>query len=211
MVPRRRTPWPHPRLSRTDGAGGHTLTELSAALAVIGLALAAGLPALASSLGRERLAGALRDVGRELVAARWSALATGRSTGLRFVRDAAGRLAWGVHADGDGDGLRSADIDGGTDPLLRRGALPTPLRAGLAAGPVPEALPPQSGWLDRPEDPIKFGAADLAVFAPAGSATPGSLYLTDGHQSVALVLNGVTGRLRLFRLQVGSTAWKEIP
>jgi len=210
MVPRRRTPRPRPRLSRTDGAGGHSLTELCAALAVMGLALAAGLPSLANSLGRERLETALRDLGRDLVGARWRALATGRSTGLRFVRDAAGRLAWGVHADGDGDGLRSADIDAGTDPLLRRGALPTPLRAGLGAGPVPPALPPQSGRLDRPEDPIKFGGADLAAFSPAGSATPGSLYLTDGRQSVALVLNGVTGRLRLFRLQGAKAAWKEI-
>lgn len=211
MVPRRRTPRPRPRLSRTDGAGGHTLTELCAALAVGGLALAAGLPALASSLGRERLETALRDVARELVAARWRALATGRSAGLRFLLEADGRLAWTVHADGDGDGLRSADIDGGTDPLLRQGGLPAPLRAGLGAGPIPPALPPQTGRLDRPEDPIKFGGADLAAFAPAGGATPGSLYLTDGHRSVALVLNGVTGRLRLFRLQEANTAWKEIP
>ena len=211
MVPRRLPLRPHPRPSRTHGAGGHTLPELCAALAVAGMALAAGLPALATGLERERLETALRDVGRDLVAARWRALATGRSAGLRFVRDASGRLAWSLHADGDGDGLRSADIDSGTDPLLRAGGLPALLRAGLGAGPVPPALPPQSGPLDRPEDPIKFGNADLAAFAPSGGATPGSIYLTDGRRSVALVLNGVTGRLRLFRLQGSNSAWKEIP
>lgn len=211
MVPRRRTPRPRPRLSRTDGAGGHTLTELLAALAVAGLALTSALPALASSLARARLETALRDVARELVAARWRALTTGRSAGLRFRPAADGRLDWTLHEDGDGDGLRSADFDSGTDPVVRRGALPAQLRAGLPPGRVPPALPPQTGPLDRPDDPIKFGGADLAAFTPTGGATPGSIYLTDGQGCVALVLNGLTGRLRLFRLRDAAAAWQEIP
>jgi hypothetical protein len=82
--------------------------------------------------------------------------------------------------------------------------------AGVLGGVVVPRLPPQSGPLDNPADPIKFGAADLVSFSPLGSATAGSLYLSDGAAMTALVLNGNTGRLRLFRFDPLTARWKEM-
>ena len=88
------------------------------------------------------------------------------------------------------------------------------LAPGVRAGVLPDQevprLPPQKGTLSGLDDPVKFGAGDLASFAPRGSATPGSLYLTDGTDMTALVVNGQTGRLRLFRFDRAAAAWKEM-
>jgi hypothetical protein len=93
------------------------------------------------------------------------------------------------------------------DSLERRA--PGVRAAVLPGRPVPR-LPPQSGLLDRPEDPVKFGASDLISFSPAGGATAGSLYLSDGVGMVALVVNGITGRLRMFRYDAARHTWKEM-
>ncbi len=196
------------------GAGGWSLVEVSAALAVAGLALVASLPALAGTLRRHRLEAAARTVAQALVAARWDALASGRVSGLRLLPETGGDLVWQHVRDGDGDGLRTDDLDAGIDPQVGRPhrlSLRAPgVRAGVLGGLAVPRLPPQTGLLDNPGDPVKFGAADLVSFSPVGSATSGSLYFTDGAGMTALVLNGNTGRLRLFRFDTSVLRWKEI-
>ena len=106
------------------------------------------------------------------------------------------------------------DVTDGTDPAIGRRQQLAVRAPGVRAGVLPDVsiprLPPQHGWLPRTDDPVKFGASDIVSFAPTGSASPGSLYLTDGQRMTALVLNGVTGRLRLFRFDTRDLHWKEL-
>ena len=207
---------------RRGGAGwpgcrnecGWTLVELLVGLAVLALLATLSLPSLAGSVRHYRLESITRELALEMQAARWRALGGGTYTGLKFTGGAAGELSWVMVRDGDGDGLRSVDLRDGTDvavaPEMRLADRAPGIRAGILSDRRVPRIPPQSGWLDRPEDPIRFGSADLVSFAPGGSATPGSLYLTDGGRMTAVVVNGVTGRLRLFRLAEREDNWKEL-
>jgi len=199
------------------GQGGWSLVEFLAALTLTAMAMSLSLPPTFAWARRQRLQGAIRRLAQDLQASRWSALASGRATGLVFTMAAGGDLLWTVYRDGDGDGLRRADMESGVDIGLsrpRRLSQEAPgVRAGLLTGPsvagVPR-LPPQSGWIASPQDPIKFGASDVASFSPVGSATSGSLYLTDERDMAALAINGITGRLRLFLFDSMDRIWKEM-
>jgi hypothetical protein len=181
----------------------------------MGLALLVALPTLSQVVRRTRLEAATRHVAQTLVAARWQALTIGQATGLRLRRTPDGGLTWTLFRDGNGNGIRTADLERGIDlavdtPAARRRLAPG-VRAGVLEDREIPRLPPQRGLLTRLEDPIKFGASDLASFSPLGSATAGSLYLTDGQDMTALVVNGQTGRLRLFRFDLTADDWKEMP
>lgn len=204
------------RLFRS-GQGGWSVAELLTVMAIAAMALTLSLPPAFAWARRERLQGGIRRLAQDLQAARWRALASGRSTGLVFTLTANGDLLWTIYGDGDGDGLRRADMDSGVDISLSRerrlSQVAPGVRAGLLTGttlPRVPRLPPQAGWISNPENPVKFGSSRMASFSPQGSASSGSLYLTDGRDMAALVLNGVTGRLRLFRFNVTRRDWKEM-
>jgi hypothetical protein len=183
-------------------------------LALAGLALLMALPALSAVVRRTRLESATRSLAGSMVAARWGALTSGRATGLRLEAGRSGGMDWTLFRDGNGNGLRSADLARGIDPVLRPTTrlsdLAPGVRAGFLGGEMIPRLPPQRGTLTGLDDPVKFGAGDLASFSPLGSATPGSIYLTDGTDMTALVVNGQTGRLRLFRFDRAAADWKEM-
>ncbi|MFQ5767070.1 MAG: Tfp pilus assembly protein FimT/FimU [Acidobacteriota bacterium] len=184
------------------------------ALAVVGLALLISLPGLAESVRRERLDSATRSLVRLLSAARWQALLQGTSMGLRLELLSDHDLRWRVFRDGDGDGMRRDDMNNGTDPAMGPPGLLSRLAPGVKADILPgyrvPRLPPQTGSLPRLQDPVKFGASNMATFSPLGGARSGSLYLSDGVRMNALVVNGTTGRLRIFRFDTSKNHWKEM-
>lgn len=82
------------------------------------------------------------------------------------------------------------------------------MRIGLPARPVRDPGDP-SRFLDRIDDPIRFNSSDLASFGPLGTATPGSVYLTDGGSHLAVVrVLGTTGRVRLLQYDFVSEIWR---
>jgi len=196
------------------GTSGFSLVELSMGLGLLALAVTLAVPPAAAWAKRQRLEGAVRHLAMEMAAARWGALTTGQSTGLAFRPGGDGRMSWTAYRDGDGDGLRTSDLENGVDiplgPARELSRFAPGVHFGVLSGVVIPRLPPQTGALTRLDDPVKFGAANMAVFSPLGSATAGSLYLTNGSDMAALVVNGVTGRLRLFRFATIERTWKEM-
>jgi hypothetical protein len=74
-------------------------------------------------------------------------------------------------------------------------------------GPYPEA-PPGTATLTAADDPVRFGRSDLVSFSPGGSASSGTLYVTDGRQGFyAVVLFGPTARLRVWRFRPEVRQW----
>ncbi len=190
---------------------GLTLVEALVAVTIVALALVVSLPALAQVRARAVATAAARHLAVSLHAVRWRSTTTGRAWGLEFVRDSAGWL-WYEVEDGNHNGLRSSEIDDGTDRRRsgphRLGAAVLGARLGLPpAGPFRE-IPPGRGWIDERPDPIRFGAADLVAFGPLGTASSGRLYVTDGREALAaVVLFGQTGRIRVWRYDRGSGRW----
>jgi hypothetical protein len=189
---------------------GLSLTEAVAVAAVIGLGLALALPALADLRGAALTAAGARRLAVTLQSLRWKSVAAASAHGLLFGRDAAGWY-WHEVRDGNGNGLRAAEVRSGTDATLsgphRLETLTAPARLGFPPGGPVAAIPPASGVLD-PGDPIRFGASDLVAFSPLGTSSSGSLFVTDGRSRLyAVVLFGRTGRITVRRFDVARARW----
>jgi len=179
-----------------------------ALLAVVSLGALAAVPAAANL---DRAAPAARHLATCLLALRFRAVAANRTLGLEFERDAEGWFWWQVE-DGNGNGLRSAELGSGID---RRTGGPFRLerivehaRLGFPPAVSIPRVPPGAGALDL-SDPIQFGRSDLVSFGPLGTASSGTLYLTDGrHRLYGVVLYGRSARVRVWRFDTREGRWK---
>jgi len=178
----------------------------------MGILLAFALPLLADTVSRERLHAAALETAIQFRSLRQRAVAEGSSFGLRYVA-AGGRWSFSLYRDGNGNGIRTLDILSGKDRLL--GGPEDPgnryegIRIGLPAVTVPQ-IPPASGPIPAPADPVKFGSSHIVSFSPGGSVSGGTLYLTDGTRVSAVVVYGPTGRIHLARYDPRQ-GWREGP
>ena len=192
---------------RRGEQAGWSLVEL---LMVIGVSLVVGALAMAAfaPLGANaRALGAARYLAALLQRERIEAVRTGRVCGLRFDDDGSA-IGFVRVADGNGNGLRSAEIVAGVD--LFRG--PRVRLADAFAGvrfAIVDAVPSIDGGpgLAAGADPVRIGSSILA-FAPTGIATSGTLYLASSdRRQFAVRILGATGRVRVFEFDRRSMQW----
>jgi len=190
---------------------GYTLAELLAVLAIVAMAVAVALPAAAMLRDGGRAAAGARTMATLLSAQRWKSVAGHRIRGLQF-RKVGSRWTWREVADGNGNGLRTAEITRGVDPVVsidqELERLVSDVRLGIPpGGPYPEA-PPGTDMLTAADDPVRFGRADLVSFSPVGAASSGTIYVTDGRSGLyAVVLFGPSARLRVWRFRPEERRW----
>ncbi|HEX5134536.1 MAG TPA: GspH/FimT family pseudopilin [Thermoanaerobaculia bacterium] len=180
------------------------------------MALTAALAA-ATARGAFQLQSALavRSAAAELAAtffrARAFAIARGVSVGVKFRKDG-GRYEWALYRDGNRNGIRSAEIASGVDRSLGIAVAwqRNDVRPGiLEGGSVPDPSTPGQR-LDRPDDPIRFGSSDICSFSPVGESTPGSVYLWDGHDRMAVVrIFGRSAKVRTLYYFRGEKSWRK--
>jgi prepilin-type N-terminal cleavage/methylation domain-containing protein len=191
---------------------GFSLVELLAVMLLMGVVLVITLPTLASMRMAGRVAAGARELAMTLHALRWKSVAHNRNHGLLFDRSGDGWV-WFEVRDGNGNGLRSAELRAGIDDTIsgpHRLEDRDPL-IGLGFPPAARLpnIPPRSGAIGALHDPVKFGRSDLVSFSPLGSASSGTIYLTDGrHMLYAVVLFGPTARVRVWRLDLREGQWK---
>lgn len=178
---------------------------------IVGLGIAATLSAMslaqvAPLRDRARAAAAGRFLASVFQAARVSAVQRGQAVGIRFDDGPAGP-GWTVYADGNGNGIRAADITSGLDlSLSARTSMPGTVpgvELGATAG-VPQVDSPVAVG----NDPVRFGASDILSFSPDGTSTSGTVYLVGrgGHDWAIRVL-GATARIRLLRFDSARWEW----
>jgi hypothetical protein len=154
---------------------------------------------------------AAAEVGAALYRARMYAITQGVNVGLKYrIRN--GRAEWAIYGDGNGNGVRSADIASGVDRSI--GALVIWSRDDVRPGIMRDASIPDpdgSGRLSgNVDDPIRFNRSDICSFSPLGESTPGSIYLWDGHDRMAVVrVYGRTGKIRTLYYRRGDRRWTE--
>lgn len=189
---------------------GFSLVEALAVVAIAGIAAAVAFPAAAALRNGGRAAAGARVLAMEMHALRWRSVAQRRAHGLLFTRDAQG-WSWRVARDGNGNGIRTAEVAGGVDPVLsgphRLESRVEGARLGAPpGGPHPE-VPPRTGSVD-PDDPVAFGSSNVVAFGPLGTASSGTVYLTDGRTALqAVVLFGPTSRVRVWSYDTRSGRW----
>lgn len=190
-------------------AAGFTLPEL---LLVGSLALAVGAFALTAftwSLERVRAEQAARHLAAMVRAVRTDAIRRNTTVALLFFRD--DRWSHQRVVDGNGNGVRLAEVRSGTDVLVG-----TPSRladdfAGVQYGvrePVPDI---DAGGLVHPgTDPIRTGASDVISCSPDGGCSSGTIYLSGNDGSAWAVRTlGVTARVRVLKFDRALQEWTE--
>ena len=205
-----------PARGRTGGPGLSPSSGLTSIELVVGLAVAGALlAATATGAFQIRSALSVRSAAAELSAAflraRAYALTKGITVALKFRKDG-GRWEWALYRDGNGNGVRNAEIASGVDRSLGLAIVwpRTDVRPGILTGtPVPDPGSPGSS-LDRLDDPIRFNSSDLCSFSPLGESTPGSVYLWDGRDRMAVVrVFGRSAKVRTLFHYRGERIWRK--
>jgi prepilin-type N-terminal cleavage/methylation domain-containing protein len=193
-------------------ARGFQLVELAVVLAVLAIAAFIALPPLVSMSARLRVDLAAHELATVLNEARSLAIRHSAHVAVKFVPER-GRVSFACYRDGDGDGVRNADIAAGIDPQMTPRRIVAHLGGRVGFG-FPPGRPPRDPGdprhrLGRLTDPIRFNDSDLASFSALGTSTPGSLYITDGRRELAAVrVLGATGKVRVMRWDPDEDAWR---
>ena len=189
---------------------GTTLLELMLGVAIMATLAAMAVPRLLETGDEMQARAAARYVAAQGLSARAHAARTGAAVGLRFEQDRFG-YHWTGYVDGDGDGVRMADIARGVD---RAFGSPQRLRDLYPAVrfELEPSVPPLGGRSSAGSgsDPIRLGRGDILTFSPLGTATSGTLYLRARSSSqYAVRIFGTTGRLRTLRYEDNTGKWGE--
>ena len=187
------------------GMAGLTLLELMFAIAIAFACAGIAVPLTAGALHDIRTAAAARYVAGRLMSIRMEAIRRSAAVALRFEPDG-GDYRYAVFEDGNGNGVRTADIDTGIDRRLstyeRIGDKFAGVRFVLTAG-----IPDADGVKSSSEDGVRIGTARILTMSPDGACTSGTLYLAGRRGQYAVRALGATGRTRVLYFDPGAATW----
>ena len=189
---------------------GLSIFDLLLGMTTVAGMLAIATPGVMRLRDEVSLRSAVHETSVAFYLARSYAISRNRNVGLKFRRNG-DRYEWALYADGNGNGVRTAEIASGVDrflgvtyPWTRNDVMP-----GIMTGTrVPDPGSP-GHYLDHPEDPIRFNASDICSFSSMGESTPGSVYLWNAHDGMAVLrVFGQTAKLRSLYYRRGDREWK---
>jgi hypothetical protein len=175
-------------------------------LAVSATFLGIAVPLATSALDEMRTAMAARYLAGRLMGARLDALQRSACVGFRFEAvDADYRFS--TYADGNQNGIRTAEITNGVDPLIAGGE-----RLGERFGRVQfgllAAVPDLDGARQVADsDGVRIGSPKILTLSPDGTTTSGTVYVRGDRAQYAVRILGATGRTRVFHYQRGAERW----
>jgi type II secretory pathway pseudopilin PulG len=187
------------------GQQGATFVEMMFALTMMVTASALAIPLVAGSIDEVRTALAARYVAGRIGSTRLDAVRRSNTVALRF-EPAAGDYMFATFGDGNGNGVRTAEIRDGVDPPLGQferlqDRFPG-VRFELAPG-VPDA----DGQAGTGLDGVRIGSPQILSMSSDGTATSGTLYIRGRRGQYAVRVLGATGRTRMLQYQPGNRTW----
>jgi type II secretory pathway pseudopilin PulG len=193
---------------RGPGQDGVALGDVLLACALFSVLAGMALPAAGNLRQRVRGESAVRRLVAECRQARVIAARRSATVALRFevVGD---RLSWRPHVDGDGDGVRSADVGAGVDPPIGPATqLDAEFPGVLSRIATDVPAVDGTGSLAAGADPLRLGSGNSLSFSPLGTTSGGSVYLAgpDGRMYAVRVL-AATGRVRALRYNPDTRRW----
>ena len=195
-----------PHAAQPAGAdAGFTMIEVLFTVALAATILSMAIPSSQDAVDTIRTAAAARYLATRLAAARISAITRSTCIGLRFEADGAD-YHYLPYGDGNGNGVRSADIAAGIDtPIGSREKLGDKF-PGVALG-LMNGYPDADGVGGTGADGVRIGKARIETMSPDGTATAGTLYLHGRRSQFAVRILGTTGRVRVLEYRAEAKAW----
>jgi prepilin-type N-terminal cleavage/methylation domain-containing protein len=187
---------------------GFSLVEALVVVTLIGILTSAALPLSQNAVDRSRTAGAASFVASRLMLARIQAVKRSTFVAVQFVRKPDGYW-FRTYADGNGNGVLSAEISRGVDvPLDNEERLDRHF-PGVIFGMCQGVTPVAPGDPFDADDPIHVGPSTLMSFNPNGSSTAGTLYVRGTHANqFAVRVLGVTARTRILHFDFADGTWR---
>jgi prepilin-type N-terminal cleavage/methylation domain-containing protein len=187
---------------------GFSLVETMAAVTIAATVSGIAVPVLMGNREQYRASGAARHLAAVVFECRSQAIRSGAYVAMRFADD--GSTTWTMFQDGNGDGVKSADITRGIDrqvgPAIRLKDSFPEVRFGLVSG----VTDIESGQALTGSG-IRLGAGNWLSFSPVGTTSSGTLYVRgNGNAQYAVRVFGATGRVRVLRFNAVSRTW-ELP
>lgn len=179
-------------------AAGYSLVEALFASSLICILAGISISSVVASVDRSRGSAAARYLATRAALARARAVGRSATVALYFEQDARG-FRFSMVEDGNGDGVRAADIAQQIDRVIEAPVHLSDLFPGTAIGVAP-AIPAAN--------PIALGGTMILSFTPSGTATSGSVYVVgrDLTQWAVRVL-GITARARVLRYERATGVW----
>jgi hypothetical protein len=185
---------------------GTSLVELLVTAAIVMAAGAIAAPALGGRASDIAASGAARYVGALMQRGRFEAIRRSTSVAYRF-EPVAGTIRYALFADGNGNGVRTADIGRGVDSQVSTWESLSDHFSGVNFAIAPGVTDIDSGS-PLSGDPLRIGGSDLLSFNPTGNATSGTLYLMGrDRQQYAVRVLGATARTRVLRFLPEARQW----
>lgn len=188
------------------GTAGFSSIDILLTMALVATMAAMAVPLTARTIDATRARDAAAFIAGRIRLARQDAAATGHAVAIVFDD---GPRGWSLRLchDGNGNGVRRADITSGHD---RCHAGPWAL-ADLFPH-LTVALDPSLPGIDDDAgggEAVRFGRGVMASCSAEGGCTPGTIFLrgASGDQ-YAVRVGGATGRTRALRFDRGTTAWR---
>jgi prepilin-type N-terminal cleavage/methylation domain-containing protein len=183
---------------------GFSLLEVLFSLAIAATLVGVAVPLTTGAVDEIRTAAAARYLTGRISGARIEAVRQSSSLALRFEPDGEDYVIT-THRDGNGNGVRSAEIRSGIDATLGAAERIRDRHPGVRFGLTP-GIPDLDGGISGPEG-VRVGAARLLSVSPLGGTTSGTLYLHGRRSQYAVRVLGATGRVRVFQYDPGARQW----
>jgi prepilin-type N-terminal cleavage/methylation domain-containing protein len=186
---------------------GYSLIETMIVLAILLTLAGMAMPSVLGARDDARARSAVEYIASLVHLAHLEAIKRHVNVALRFEPDATD-FRFGMYADGNGNGVRTADIDAGVDRRVR------PLeRIGQQCPGVRFALDDRVSAIDASasdtREPIRLGPSRMISFSPMGASSSGTVYLLGrGSRQFAVRVLGPTGRVRMFEYHFGVAEWR---
>jgi len=184
---------------------GYSIVEALVAIGVLCLVAAMATPSVLAARDEARARGAADHVASLVHLARMEALKRHVNVALRFEPDG-DSVRYALYADGNRNGVRSADIDEGRDPRIRDAE-----RLEQHCPGVTFAIDDQARSVDGEvtDAAIQLGRSRMVSFSPLGTSSSGTVYLLGrGHRQFAVRILGPTGRVRTLEYSFSAGAWQ---
>jgi Tfp pilus assembly protein FimT len=189
------------------GSRGYSLVEALVGIGILCLVAGMTVPSVLAARDDVRARSAADHVAALLQTTRMEALKRHANVALRFEAEG-DDVRYAMYVDGNRNGVRTVDIDDGTDRRIRE-----PERVEQHCPGVVFAIDGNARTVDGDDasgaSAIQLGRSRMVSFSPLGTSSTGTVYLLGrGHRQFAVRVLGATGRVRTLEYNFGTGSWQ---